>query len=314
MKPQINFVIPLYNEELVFQKLIDRVISVINTSNLSISVILVDDGSSDITPFLMNELSSNDARFTSIFLSRNFGHQRALSAGLFYADCTEAVFILDGDLQDPPELIMEFYQHFQNGYDVIYAVRDRKNENIFKNIAYKIFYRLLKNISYIHIPLDSGDFSLVSKRVVDQINLMPEESRFIRGMRSWVGFKQLGIKYERYKREDGDSKYSIKQLFRLALNGIFNFSEYPVKLITAIGLLTIFVSSSYFIYSLVSRLFFNNVPEGFTALLFVIILFGGVQLFAIGVLGEYILRIFFQVKGRPNFIIKSIIKDRSQKF
>jgi len=308
MSPQINIVIPLFNEEDVFELLINRLNSVMNNTSLTCQVILIDDGSVDSTASKLKDLALNDSRYISILLSRNFGHQLALSAGLSNANASEAVFILDGDLQDPPELLNEFYSYIQKGYDVVFAVRNRKGGSFLKKVCYKFFYRILRKISYIDFPLDSGDFSMVSSRVIQQINKMPEESRFLRGMRSWVGYKQIGIEYERSDREIGESKYTFSRLLKLALNGIFNFSEFPIKFVSVLGLLTISSSLFYFILTVFKKLFFGMVPEGFTALLFTIILFGGVQLFCIGIIGEYILRIFFQVKGRPLFIIKEVIK------
>ncbi|MFY0628604.1 MAG: glycosyltransferase family 2 protein [Reichenbachiella sp.] len=307
---QINILVPLYNEEQVFEELTKRLISVVSESNLSISIILIDDGSKDNTPRLMEELSMKDSRFQSVFLSRNFGHQLCLTAGMAQVDATEAVFIIDGDLQDPPELLGKFYEEMQKGYDVIYGIRATRKEGPLKKLAYKSFYILLRKISYFDIPLDSGDFSLVSRRVIDQIVLMKEESRFLRGMRSWIGFKQKGVAYDRADRKFGNPKYSFRMLIQLALNGIFNFSEAPIKFITKLGLSTVFISSFFLIYTLYARLVLDQVPEGFTSLIFVIILFGGVQLISIGLIGEYILRIYFQVKDRPLFIVDKVIKNR----
>lgn len=307
--PQVNIVVPLFNEEEVFNQLVQRLKDLMDSSQLSISVLMVDDGSRDSTPQLMENLSVSDSRFTSVFLSRNFGHQLALSAVLSCVDATEVVFIIDGDLQDPPELLEEFYGYYKNGYEVVYAIRTKRKESFIKKIGYNSFYKILKRISYIEIPLDSGDFSLVSRRVVDELNKMKEESRFIRGMRSWVGFKQIGVAYERENRQAGDSKYPFIKLLKLGLNGIFNFSEFPVKLISTLGILTIMVSLLYLTHTIIKQLFFGVVPEGFTGIIFVVSLFGGVQLLSIGILGEYILRIFFQVKERPLFVIEKQIKN-----
>lgn len=307
LPPKINIVIPLHNEEEVFLELINRLKKLINKSELHITVILIDDGSNDNTANLMKNLSLSDERFSSIFLSRNFGHQIAMSAGLSHVDASEAVFILDGDLQDPPELLPKFYQFIKKGYDVVYAIRKKRKESYIKVFSYNLFYRFLKQISYIDIPLDTGDFSLISRRVIDHMNNMPEQSRFLRGMRSWVGFKQIGIEYERSERFAGNPSYNLKKLFALALNGIFNFSEYPIKFISNLGLMTLCISMLYFFITLMKRFLFGNVPEGFTAIIFLIILFGGVQLLAIGIIGEYLIRIFFQVKERPLYIIKERI-------
>ena len=310
-RPQVNIIVPLFNEEEVFGELIKRLERLIDSSKLSIEVILVDDGSKDSTPQKMRELSLSNARFHSVILSRNFGHQLALTAGLKYVNATDAVLIIDGDLQDPPELLDEFYGYYKKGYDVVYAVRKKRKESIFKRLAYNWFYKFLKKVSYIDIPLDSGDFSLISTSVVNHLNAMPEESRFLRGMRSWIGFNQIGVEYEREKRFTGDSKYPLSKLVKLALNGIFNFSEYPIRFISSLGIGIIFISFIYFVSVILKKFFFGEVPQGFTALLFMIILFGGIQLLAIGIIGEYILRIFFQVKNRPLFITKERIANRT---
>jgi dolichol-phosphate mannosyltransferase len=308
--PQINIIIPLYNEEQAFDELVNRLQKLIDSSPLSIEVIFIDDGSKDLTSIKMRELSLKNEKFQSIILSRNFGHQLALSAGLKYANASEAVLIIDGDLQDPPELLEEFYAYYKKGYDVVYAVRKKRKENFLKRIAYKWFYKFLKKISYIDIPLDSGDFSLISLKIVNQLNQMPEESRFLRGMRSWIGYSQIGVEYEREKRHSGESKYTLNKLIKLAFNGIFNFSEYPVKFITNLGFFIVTGSLIYFIIVVIKKIFYGDVPQGFTALLFAIIIFGGIQLLAIGIIGEYILRIFFQVKKRPLYILKERIVNK----
>lgn len=281
-----------------------------DASPLSIEVVLIDDGSRDRTAELMQALALSDPRYHCVFLSRNHGHQLALSAGMNEASGTEAIMVIDGDLQDPPELLTDFYQLYKEGNDVVYAVRRKRKEGFIKRAGYHLFYRLLRSISYIEIPLDSGDFALVSRRVVDVMNKMPEESRYLRGMRTWVGFKQIGFEYERDERIAGESKYSFKQLFRLAYNGIFNFSEFPIKLLTRLGGTAIAFAMLYFIYNVIKKYVLGQeVPEGFPATLFTIIFFGGMNLFGLGIIGEYVLRIFFQSKGRPLFIIKSKIRN-----
>ena len=310
MAPQVSIVIPLYNESEVLPHLIDRIGKLIDASPLKIEVVLVDDGSKDDTPEQIQQLSLSDDRYQCVILARNYGHQLALSAGLAAATATEAIMIIDGDLQDPPELLTAFYELYKQGNDVVYAVRKKRKEGPLKRMSYYIFYRILKSISYIEIPLDSGDFSLVSRRIVDVLNQMPEESRYIRGMRTWIGFKQVGYEYDRDERQAGDSKYSFKKLFKLAYNGIFNFSEFPIKLITNMGFFAISVSLVYLVYNIIKKYVYHAVPEGFTALLFAIILFSGVQLFSLGIIGEYVLRIFFQVKGRPLYIVKKRIINK----
>lgn len=311
--PKINLIVPLYNEQAVFESLIERLSALIKNTPLGIEVILVDDGSKDNTPLLMRQLSLTDKHFTSVFLSRNFGHQLALTAGLQYVNATDAIMVIDGDLQDPPELLAEFYTYYQKGYDIVYAVRQKRKEGVLKRLAYKWFYKFLKSVSYIDIPLDSGDFSLISRRAVDILNKMPEESRFIRGMRSWIGFNQIGVSYERQERQAGDSKYPFKKLMALAFSGIFNFSEFPVKLLFKTGIFAVLLSLCYLSYTLFEKFYYHSVPSGFTALLFFVVLMGGLQLIAIGLLGEYILRIFFQVKNRPLVIIKEHIQHNELK-
>lgn len=305
--PQVSFVIPVYNEESNLPMLADRLVKIMDQSAINLEAVLIDDGSRDNSRTMLQQLALSDPRFHVVLLSRNHGHQLALTAGLSVARGSEGVFVLDGDLQDPPELLDTFYAKFQEGYDVVYAVREKRKEVFYKRFAYFIFYRILKKIANIDIPLDSGDFSFMSRRVVNVLNKMPEESRFIRGMRTWIGFKQIGIAYDRQERASGDSKYSFSKLVQLALNGIYNFSEFPIKFVTSLGGFAIVSSVIYLIFVVVKKMFFDQVIEGFTALLFVIILFGGIQLMAIGVLGEYILRIFFQSKSRPNFIIEKEI-------
>ena len=306
--PQLSIIAPLYNERESFGPLVSRLTALLNTSPYRIEVVLVDDGSRDNTAELIRTLALADPRYHGVLLARNFGHQTAVTAGMAAATGTEAVLIIDGDLQDPPELLTEFYEHIRAGYDVVYAIRRKRKEGLLKRTAYAAFYRLMKKISYVDIPLDSGDFSMVSRRVVDLMKQMPEESRFLRGMRSWLGFRQIGVEYERAERVAGEPKYSFKMLRQLAYNGIFNFSEYPIKFITQLGAGTFGLALIYLIYNIIRRVFFGDVPQGFTALLFVIVLFSGVQLMALGIIGEYVLRVFFQTKGRPLFIVREEIE------
>jgi dolichol-phosphate mannosyltransferase len=300
--PKISFVVPLYNESEIFTELVSRLQNLTDNISESCEIVFIDDGSKDITPMLMAEIAYANNNYHCIFLSRNFGHQFAVSAGLEFAK-GEYIMILDGDLQDPPELFFDFYRKILEGFDVVYGIREKRKEGIIKKSVYYLFYRILKNISNYYIPLDSGDFAMITKRVAKIIVKMPEQSRFLRGMRSWVGFKQIGIEYERDARGAGDSKYSFRHLFKLGSDGIFNFSTFPIKFFTILGVFCMMSSVIYFLYTLYRKMFYNDVPVGFPALLFVIILFGGIQLLAIGVIGEYVQRIFSQVKNRPLFII-----------
>ena len=309
-QPQISIVVPLYNEEAGFALLIDRLNQLIKNSSCSIEVILVNDGSRDKTPLLMNELALTNEHYQCVFLARNHGHQLALTAGLNYVNCSEAVFIIDGDLQDPPELLEQFYEKYKEGYEVIYGIRRKRKEGAVKKMAYWFYYRLLKNISSIDIPLDSGDFAMLSRRVVDHLNAMPERSRFIRGMRTWIGFRQTGLEYERDARSAGDAKYTFKMLFSLAYNGIFNFSEFPVKFITRLGMLTMLGAFIFFVYVVIKMYWIGGVPPGYASLFLAISIFSGVQLLALGLIGEYVLRIYDQVRARPLFIVDKVIKNK----
>jgi glycosyltransferase involved in cell wall biosynthesis len=273
----------------------------------SCEVVMIDDGSSDRTPVLMKQLALADSRYQCIFLSRNFGHQIGITAGLQFARGSKGVMIMDGDLQDPPEMLPAFLAAHEEGYEVAFGVRKSRKESYGRRATYKLYYRLLKSISSTTTSLDSGDFAFLSRKVVDVLNAMPEEQRYLRGMRSWVGFSQKGIVYDRDKRTGGKSKYSLGKLLKLAYMGIFNFSELPIKFITVLGILATAGGLIYFIHTLIRKFFWGDVPSGFTALIGAIVIFSGVQLISIGILGEYIVRIFYQVKQRPLFLVKERI-------
>ena len=309
MNIDISIVVPLFNEEAVFNHLIQRLTKVIDDAPFSCEIVLINDGSEDNTAKLIERICLNDFRFSGVLLSRNHGHQLAVSAGLASARGEKGVMIIDGDLQDPPELVNNFYKLLLEGNDVIYAIRKNRKEGFLKKLAYSSYYRLQKKISSFNIPIDSGDFSMLSRRVVDTINNMPEQSRYLRGMRAWVGFKQIGYEYDRDERHAGETKYSWKKLFELAFNGIFNFSDFPIKFITRLGFFTVFLSLLYFVYNVYRKIVFNDVPQGFTALILAVILFSGVQLISLGLIGEYVLRIYNQVRNRPLFVIDKIIQD-----
>lgn len=305
----ISIIAPLYNEQEIFPSLIMRLNALMERSIEKIEIVLVNDGSSDDTEKLMQQTALTYPNYNCISLARNFGHQNALTAGLSLARGTEAVLIIDGDLQDPPELLFEMLATLRSGSDVVYAVRKKRKEGFLKKLTAQLFYRILQTISYIKIPLDAGDFCLISRRVADILNAMPEESRYLRGMRSWVGFKQTPCEYERDERTLGKTKFSYKKMIQFAYIGIFNFSTFPVKIIKRIGYVSIIFSIVYAIYIIYKKLVYNNVADGFTTLIIVILFFSGIQMFFLGIVGEYLLNIFFQVKGRPLFIVKSQIRD-----
>lgn len=309
-KPEVSIVIPLFNEEAVIPTLFERLSILLPELPFGVEVVLVDDGSSDSTRTLIREKCLNDEFYTAVLLSRNHGHQIALSAGLASANGTKGIMIMDGDLQDPPELIKPMYDKLLEGIDVVYAVRKNRKEGLLKRLLYWTYYRIQRSVSTFQIPLDSGDFGMMSRRVVDRLNSMPEQSRYLRGMRSWVGFRQEAMPYDRAARAAGESSYGFKQLLGLAYNGIFNFSEFPVKFITRMGMYSILLSVLYLSYVLIRRIFYQDVPAGFTTLIIAIVLFSGVQLISIGLLGEYVLRIYNQVRARPLFIVDKIIHSK----
>ncbi|MFN4083934.1 MAG: glycosyltransferase family 2 protein [Bacteroidia bacterium] len=311
--PEISFVIPLFNEEENFELLIKRLEELRKTLSLESEVVLIDDGSKDKTAMLMNNLALSNDAYLCVFLSKNHGHQLALSAGLSVARAKKAIMILDGDLQDPPEMIHNFLVELNNGYDVVYGIRKQRKEGLLKKMAYWTYYRIMKSIAHIDLPLDSGDFALISRKVADYMNNMPEQNRYLRGMRTWIGFKQIGIEYSRDARHAGTTKYSWKKLFELANSGIYNFSDIPVKVITRLGITAIAIALIYLAYTLFQKIFYNNVPTGFTALIFAIVMFSGVQLISLGIIGEYVLRIYRQAQNRPLFIIDKVISDKQVK-
>jgi glycosyltransferase involved in cell wall biosynthesis len=307
--PRLSIVIPLLNEQETLPALTQRLSALMDAHpSLDAEVVLVDDGSTDQTRDMVRQLALADARYRGVFLSRNFGHQLAITAGLARAMATEYVVVMDGDLQDPPELIPDMLRELEQGWDVVHCTRTDRKENWLKKTLYKSFYKLIGVVADIRLPEDTGDFCIMRRKVVDVLNQMPEESRYVRGMRAWVGFRQTGFVYERDERRAGVTKYSMRKLFTLAWTGIFNFSSAPIKFITRMGIFSILVALVYFGLVLYRKFVYNDVPQGFTATLFTIILFSGVQLFSLGIIGEYVLRIFFQVKGRPLFIVSEEVK------
>lgn len=316
--PELSLVIPLLNEEEVFPKLVERLAGLLGRLNVPVEVVLVDDGSTDATAALIRHVCLHPpampvgCAFRGIVLSRNFGHQLAITAGMAEARGA-AVAILDGDLQDPPEVIAEFYAKLKGdgkvpGFDVVYAVRQERKENIFKRFAYAAFYRIMRRLATIPIPLDSGDFCIMSRRVVAELNAMPERHRFVRGLRSWVGFRQTAHAYPREARQAGTSKYSLAKLVGLAFDGIFTFSELPLQWSAQLGLLIAVCSVLYAVFIFVWRIFAQDTPaalNGFATLAVGLFFIGGVQLISIGILGQYIGRIHNEVKRRPLYIVES---------
>lgn len=307
--PEVSIVVPLYNEAEVFNELIKRVNSTIQSfPSLSIEVILVDDGSKDGTTEMIESVVKEQNGYTGIILSRNFGHQIALSAGLAEVQATKYIMVIDGDLQDPPEMLKEFIEKSQEGYDVVFGVRKKRKASPLKKLAYWSYYRMIRGVSSIDVPLDSGDFCLMSREVVNHLNQMPEKDRYIRGMRTWVGYKQVGLEYERPERFAGETKYSWSLLFRLAFSGLFNFSRKPIQFITRLGAIFFALSTTYLLYTVYSKYVLENTPSGFTAVIGLIIALSSLQFVALGVIGEYVYRSFELVQRRPNYITKRILR------
>ncbi|NLI25181.1 MAG: glycosyltransferase family 2 protein [Bacteroidales bacterium] len=301
--PKLSLVIPVYNEEILIDQLFERTTRALNNLTSDYEIICVDDGSVDSTLEKLKHYHAQEKRFKVLSLSRNFGHQAAIFAGLTYTR-GEFVAVMDGDLQDPPELLGDFLARAEEGYDVVYAVRKKRKESFPKRMVYWAYYRIFKRMSNIYIPLDSGDFALMRNTVVRHLITMREQSLYIRGIRSWLGFRQIGLEYDRDRRQGGEPKYTLRKLLRLAFNGIFSFSEYPVRLISRLGLAVVVISIVYIIITLVKKYVYGDVPQGFTTLIIFISLFSGVQLVALGLIGEYMVRIYDETRRRPLFIVR----------
>jgi dolichol-phosphate mannosyltransferase len=304
-KASISVVVPVFNEEEVLPVLISRLLALRNNLGRKLELVFVNDGSSDRTPNLLDDIAGKEPDVQAVHLSRNFGHQQAVSAGLSLAN-GDYIGVIDADLQDPPEEVERFAAKLDEGYDVVYAVRKNRKEFIVKRYAYYFFYRVLRLLSDIEIPLDSGDFCLMRRTVVDQINAMPEKHRFIRGLRSYVGFRQLPSEYSPDARSLGTPKYTLGKLVELATDGIFTFSSKPLRLATLLGFLSAIAAIIYSAYVIVWRLFSGDTLPGFASIIVVVLYLGSVQLFCIGILGEYIGRIHDEVKQRPGYIISRI--------
>jgi dolichol-phosphate mannosyltransferase len=302
---ELSVIAPIYNEELNIPTLYGRVKAVLDNLSIDYEIIFVNDGSSDRSIQLIKNLSTSDQRVKFVDFSRNFGHQIAVSAGID-ASKGEAIAIIDADLQDPPELIHEMYHKMREGFEVVYAKRrSRKDKSVIKKAAYKIFYRLLARISQVEIPLDTGDFRIMHRKVVNVLKEMPEQHKFLRGQIAWIGFNQTFIEYDRDVRAAGEPGYTYSKLFKLALDGITSFSNMPLRIATISGFVVFFISLILIVYTLVSYIFFKgDIPQGWASMMISILFIGGIQLLSIGIIGEYISRIQSDVRKRPLYIIK----------
>lgn len=303
-----SLILPVYNEEENIKNLHSRISQVMEKLGNNYELIFINDGSSDSTPHLLTQLHTENKQVKIINFSRNFGHQTAVTAGLNYTQ-GEIIAVLDADLQDPPEVLPNFFEKIQEGYDVVYAIRKNRKEKQSMKFMYSFFYRLLKIVANIDIPLDSGDFCVMRRNVVDAINSLPERNRFVRGLRSWVGFKQIGLAYERDMRRGGKSKYSMSKLMKLAFDGIFSFSYVPLQTMFYVGLASLIVSFIGSVIAVYMRFFttaYKQVP-GFATTIILIMFVGGVQLFSLGIMGEYMRRVYDEVKQRKPYIIESLM-------
>lgn len=305
--PTVSVVVPLFNEQENVPQLYRRLVSALEGADLRFELVFVNDGSKDATPTLLNELQQGDERVVVVHLSRNFGHQPAVSAGIDHAG-GQAVIIMDGDLQDPPEVLPEFVEMWRRGYEVVYAIRTKRKEGLFKRLGYYSFYRLLRAISDLDIPLDSGDFCLMDRKVVQAMKDLPERVRFVRGLRTFVGFRQIGLQYERAAREAGKSKYTFRALMGLAVDGLVSFSSYPLRLVTYLGFSATVLAAVLTIWIIADALYNQATPRGWASTIVVVLFMSAIQLISLGIIGEYIRRIFLETKGRPTYVLGEVLK------
>jgi len=306
-KVTLSVIVPMYNEEKVIPETYKRLKNVLDGLNESYEIIFINDGSRDRTGEMLLKICESDYNTKLIDFARNFGHQIAITAGMDYAagDC---MVIIDGDLQDPPELIPDMMELWRQGYDVVYGKRKaRKGETFFKKFTAKAFYRILRSLTDINIPVDTGDFRLIDRRVCEALKQLPERSRYVRGLMSWVGFKQTAIEFERSERFAGETKYPLKKMLKLAMDGIMSFSYKPLKLSSWVGSLLSLFSFLYLIEVLLQKLLFPHTAQsGWASLIAVSLFFNGITLLMLGIIGEYVGRIYEEAKGRPLYIVSEL--------
>jgi len=300
---EISIVVPLYNEEKNIRLMHDRLVSSILKITSNFEIIYVNDGSNDNSFLELLKLSNEDERVKYINFSRNFGHQIAVTAGLDYSKGA-AVVIIDGDLQDPPEVIPEMYSLYKEGFEVVYGQRlIRKGESFLKKITAKYFYRILKKITNINIPVDTGDFRLIDRKIVNDLKNMPEQNKFLRGQIAWLGYRQTSIFFERDERKFGETGYPFSKMLKFALDGITGFSDVPLQFVTKTGIFISFISFLVILYAIFSHFILERTITGWTSLIISSMFIGGVQLISVGIIGEYISRINKNVQNRPLYIV-----------
>ena len=308
MVKKISAVIACYKDVQAIPFMHERLTKVFVKIGVDYEIIFVNDGSPDNTEDILQKLVLNDPHVIAVNHSRNFSSQMAFTSGMDLS-LGDAVVLLDGDLQDPPELIEDFYQKWIEGYDVVYGVRAKREAPLLMQMAYKIFYRIFHQLSYIKIPLNAGDFSLMDRKVVEIMKAFPERDRFLRGLRAWTGFKQIGVAYLRPERMFGRSTNNLIKNFNWATKGIFSFSYVPLEIMTLFSLLVFFIALLGIVIQLVLRLIDPSTPRGYSTILIAVLFMGAIQLLGMSVLGQYIGKIFEEVKARPKYIVKSIIRQ-----
>jgi glycosyltransferase involved in cell wall biosynthesis len=307
--PRVSLAIPVYNEEAVVPELLRRTRAVLDSiPGGPHEIVLADDGSSDRTLEILEKASAEDERVVVVALSRNFGHQTALTAALDHVSGDVAI-LMDADLQDPPEAIPALLDAYHKGYDVVYVRRVNRKEAWWLRLCYHMFYRIMAMLSATQLPLDAGDFGLVSRRVIREMRRMPEHHRYLRGLRTWVGFRQIGIPIERAARHAGRTKYNPIKLLMLAFDGIFAFSIVPLRAAAILGVVAIGLSGLFSLYSLYAKFWLGS-PQGFTATILVVTFLSGVNLFFLGIIGEYVGRVYEETKARPHYVVGKIVGRR----
>lgn len=315
MKELISLVVPMYFEEEVADECYKRLTKVMSTvEEYDYELVFVNDGSTDKTLSILEEIAQKDKKVKVLSFARNFGHQVAVSCGIDYAQ-GDALVIIDADLQDPPELIPDMIKLWEQGYEVVYGKRKkRKGETVFKLATAKIFYKVLDNLSEVHIPRDTGDFRLIDKKVADVLRNLSEHNRFLRGLVAWSGFRQIPLEYERDERFAGETKYPLKKMIKFATDGIISFSAKPLKLITSLGIFSVMIAFAIMLYALIAFIVPGiSTQPGWTSLMITVTFIGGVQLISVGVLGEYIARMYDESKNRPLYILDKKVNFDSDK-